>query len=183
MYKDMMEDSLLDYIGIDPAYYFIGIAGLMLIFIIIMIVQQVKIKKLNRRLNVFMSGKDTVSLEQEFQNHFDEMNGLKDVLVNHTNAIKGVTSKMKECYSKMGIVKYDAFREMGGNMSFALCLLNEKNDGMLLNSMHSREGCYTYIKEIVNGESYIELSAEEQEALDNALNVADYSLKEKKISK
>ena len=174
MVNDIMQDSLLQYIGIDPAYYFIGIGALMLIFIIILIVQQVKIGKLKKRLKVFMSGKDSISLEQEFQNHFEEMEGLKDVMVNHAKGMKSINSKMKECYSKMGIVKYDAFREMGGNMSFALCLLNDKNNGMLLNSMHSREGCYTYIKEIVNGESYIELSEEEQEALNHALEEGKY---------
>ena len=54
--------------------------------------------------------------------------------------------------------KYDAFHEMGGDLSFALTMLDENNTGWILNAMHSREGCYTYIKEVIKGESYIELS-------------------------
>ena len=83
----------------------------------------------------------------------------------------------REAYSKIGIVKYDAFNEMGGKLSFALCLLNERNDGFLMNSMHNREGCYMYIKEIIDGKSYIELSEEEQEALTNAVNTRNYMIK------
>ena len=63
------------------------------------------------------------------------------------------------------MVKYDAFQEMGGKLSFSLCLLNEKDDGFIINAMHSREGCYTYIKEIIAGKCVIILSEEEKEAL------------------
>ena len=80
----------------------------------------------------------------------------------------GVTNQMKITFQKVGLVKYDAFQEMGGKLSFSLCLLNEKEDGFLINAMHSREGCYTYIKEIIAGNCVIILSEEEKEALDMA---------------
>ena len=67
------------------------------------------------------------------------------------------------------MVKYDAFHEMGGKLSFSLALLNKENDGFIINAMHSREGCYTYIKEIIQGNSVIVLSDEEKEALDAAM--------------
>ena len=87
-----------------------------------------------------------------------------------------INDMLKDTYSKLAIVKYDAFKEMGGKLSFAFALLNEKNDGLIFNSMHNREGCYTYIKEIVNGESYILLSDEEKEVLEQAKNVRNYML-------
>ena len=58
---------------------------------------------------------------------------------------------------------------MGGKLSYALCMLNEKNDGYIINAVHSREGCYSYIKEIIDGNSVIGLSEEEEQALDEAL--------------
>ena len=60
--------------------------------------------------------------------------------------------------------------EMGGKLSFALAMLDKDNNGFVLNAIHSREGCYTYIKEIVKGESYIVLGEEEKEALRQAVN-------------
>ncbi len=65
----------------------------------------------------------------------------------------------------MGLVKYDAFSQMGGQLSFCLALLNEKNNGFIINSVHSAEGCYSYTKEIKNGQSDISLGKEEEEAL------------------
>ena len=76
---------------------------------------------------------------------------------------------MKFTFQKVGLVKYDAFNEMGGKLSFSLALLNETNDGFIINAMHSREGCYTYIKEIMDGNSIIVLAEEEKEALDMAI--------------
>ena len=75
---------------------------------------------------------------------------------------------LKITFQKVGLVKYDAFHEMGGKLSFSLALLNETNDGFVLNAVHSRDGCYTYVKEIIGGNSIIILADEEQEALDMA---------------
>ena len=67
---------------------------------------------------------------------------------------------------------------MGGNLSFVLTMLNDQNSGWLLNAMHSREGCYTYIKEIVNGKSYVELGEEEKESLERAIFQEVYDIKD-----
>ena len=65
---------------------------------------------------------------------------------------------------------YDAFKEMGGNLSFALCLLDDNNNGFILNTMHGRESSYTYIKEIENGTAYSTLGEEEKQALQKAIS-------------
>lgn len=85
---------------------------------------------------------------------------------------------MQKTYQKVGIVRYDAFNEMGGNLSFVLTMLNDQNSGWLLNAMHSREGCYTYIKEIINGKSYVELGEEEKESLERAIFQEVYDIKD-----
>ena len=83
--------------------------------------------------------------------------------------IKDIQKRLEYCYQKMGMVKYDAFSQMGGQLSFCLCLLNEKDDGFILNSVQSSDGCYTYTKEVKKGECAITLGAEEKEALDKAI--------------
>ena len=65
---------------------------------------------------------------------------------------------------------------MGGKLSFALSMLDKENTGFVINAMHSREGCYTYIKEIIKGESYIQLGEEEKEAVDKAVNSDNYMI-------
>jgi hypothetical protein len=102
-----------------------------------------------------------------------------DKLKADTKILGEELSKVKEnlliTYQKVGVVKYDAFKEMGGKLSFVLALLDKSNNGILLNSVHSsREGCYTYLKEIIKGESFLELSEEERNALNQALNSSNY---------
>ena len=62
---------------------------------------------------------------------------------------------------------------MAGKLSFVIALLNEDNSGFVFNSMHSREGCFNYAKEIIKGESYIPLSDEEKEAIEKAKTVEE----------
>ena len=69
---------------------------------------------------------------------------------------------------------------MGGKLSFALAMLDNNNNGWIINAMHSREGCYTYVKEIVKGESYVELAEEEAEALDRAIFHDAYNMETEK---
>ena len=70
-------------------------------------------------------------------------------------------------------MKYDAFSQMGGQLSFSLALLDENDNGFILNSVHSTEGCYTYTKEIKHGECSIELGDEEKKALNIAIGEDD----------
>jgi hypothetical protein len=95
----------------------------------------------------------------------EQVDELLDANAANEKNIKIIFDKMKFTFQKVGLVKYDAFHEMGGKLSFSLALLNEKNDGFVINAVHSREGCYTYIKEIVGGNSIIVLAEEEKEAL------------------
>mgnify|MGYP003430956960 FL=1 len=84
-------------------------------------------------------------------------------------ALNAIKDNLKITYQKTGLVKYDAFREMSGALSYSLALLDKENNGVLISSMYSREGCYTYAKEIIKGESKINLSEEETEALKQAV--------------
>ena len=83
--------------------------------------------------------------------------------------IREIKENLKITYQKTGLVKYDAFREMSGALSYSLALLDKENNGILISSMYSREGCYTYAKDIVKGECKINLSDEEAEALKQAV--------------
>ena len=66
---------------------------------------------------------------------------------------------------------YDAFDNMAGELSYSLALLNADNSGFVITSMHSKQGCYSYAKEIIKGESYLALSKEEKAAIGKALTV------------
>lgn len=154
--------------GIDSDYIIIALAILLVITIIVLIVDTIQIILLKKRYKIFMSGKNARNLEKTLIERLDQVDGLLKANAANEKNIKKLFSNMKFTFQKIGLVKYDAFNEMGGKLSFSLALLNETDDGFVMNAVHSREGCYTYIKEIVGGNSIIVLAEEEQEALNMA---------------
>ena len=155
-------------LGFDSDYIIIGLAALVLIMFIIMIINMVQIGNLKKRYNVFMKGKNAKSLEDTLIKRLNEVDKLIEANAANEKNIEKIFSNMKSTFQKFGLVKYNAFHEMGGKLSFSLALLNETDDGFIMNAVHSREGCYIYIKEIVDGNSIIVLADEEQEALNMA---------------
>ena len=155
---------LSDLFGFDSDYIIIGLAAVVVILLVLYFVNMVQMNKLKKRYNIFMSGKNAKTLEDTLIKRLDQVDTL--IAANSTNEknIDKLFSNMKFTFQKIGLVKYDAFHEMGGKLSFSLALLNETDDGFVMNAVHSREGCYTYIKEIVGGNSIIVLADEEQEA-------------------
>ena len=155
--------------GIDIGYILAGIAGMLLILLITLIVLIVKYTKIKKRYDKFMSGKNAASLEDDMHSVFEDMKLLKNNVEKNRKDIRVLYKNMEKTFQKLGIVKYDAFNQMGGQLSFSLALLDENNDGFIINSVHSSEGCYSYTKEIQGGASKISLGAEEQKALDIAM--------------
>ena len=131
----------------------------------------VQTSKMKKKYKKFMSGKNAKSLEETLVKKLNQIDSLVEANAANEKNIKNVVNNMKFTFQKVGLVKYDAFNEMGGKLSFSLALLNASNDGFVLNAVHSREGCYTYIKEIIDGNSIIVLAEEEQEALNMAMEV------------
>ena len=157
-----MTSPLMEYLGIaglDIAWLFIGIFVVLLILLILIIVKYDK----------FMKGKDGKSLEKDIIALFEDNKFIKSESEKNRKDIRNILKKLEFCYQKAGLVKYDAYNQMGGNLSFCLCMLNERNSGFILNSVHSSDGCYTYTKEIKNGECEIALGEEERKALNMAI--------------
>ena len=165
------------YLGFDSDYIILGLAGFCIILFILVIVNMVQTSKMKKKYKKFMSGKNAKSLEEILVKRLNQIDSLVDANATNEKNIKKVVNNMKFTFQKVGLVKYDAFNEMGGKLSFSLALLNASNDGFVLNAVHSREGCYTYIKEIIDGNSIIVLAEEEQEALNMAMEAEKPSTK------
>ena len=155
--------------------------ALVLILFVIEVVQGVQLSKMKKTWLKFMRGKGAASLETEISDLFKDNQYFSQAIEQNKQDVTEIRKKLRSAYQKVGIVKYDAFNQMGGQLSYALAMLNEKDCGFVLNSVHSAEGCYSYIKSIHNKESDIELGIEEAEALHKALeNDREREAKERK---
>ena len=169
-----MESKILAKLGIDPAFIFLFMLILIVVLFVLYVNVSLKYDRLKNSYASFMRGKDGKNLEESILTKFSELDGMAKIIKQNRADVKEMYRRTEHCIQKCGIVKYDAFNEMGGKLSFALALLDSDNTGWIMNAMHSREGCYTYVKEILKGESYVELSEEEAEALDRAIYSEDY---------
>ena len=165
-----MESSIFDAIGIDPGIILIFVLGVLLIVLVYMIKISMKMSRFIKKYKMFMRGLDGASLERAFAARFNQMDLLEENSRNHMEEIRKIKEVQNITLNKVAIVKYDAFKEMGGKLSFALAMLDKENNGFVMNAIHSSNGCYTYVKEIVKGESYVVLGEEEKEALRQAVN-------------
>lgn len=159
-----------DSLGFDPGVILIILMLLMVFVLLYMITLSMKMARFQKKYKIFMRGKDAESLEKAFEDKFIEVDKLEEISKNQQLELVHIRDHLSRTCNKIGIVKYDAFPDVGGKLSFALAMLDSSNSGFVLNTIHSREGCYTYIKEIVKGESYIVLGEEEKEALRRAVS-------------
>ena len=148
----------------------------LIIICVILIIAVVRLNKKLGRLTAkyerFMRGKNAENLDEAIAENFAKVEHLSLTHQQSMLKMEETMQSINSTYQKTGIVKYNAFKEMGGNLSFALALLDNNNSGFIITSMHGRESCYTYIKEVLNGQCYTALGDEEQEALAKAMDTA-----------
>lgn len=140
------------------------------ILFILLIVTMVKLGKMKKNYNSFLSGKDGKSLEEVMLKKFNLLSLLDESVKDIYAHLEQIDKNLLLTYQKIGLVKYDAFKEIGGQMSFVLVLLTKENNGIIMNCMHSNsDGCYTYVKRVERGTVKVTLSKEEEIAFKQAL--------------
>lgn len=164
-----MENSILNQFPVDPAYIILCMLLLIIVLLVLVIISLEKVGKLNRKYNYFMQGRDTESLEDLILDQIDQIRALKAEDRSNKDAMRNLNRNSRASFQKMGVVKYNAFKGMGGNLSSVIAMLDYTNSGFILNCVHSREGCYIYVKQVDMGQTDIVLGNEEQEALEQAM--------------
>lgn len=171
-----MNNSFLSTMGlgnIDIGIVLVVFAALLLIMLVMIIVNICSISKMKKKYSKFMQGKNAKSLENEIIGLFEDNKFIKTSIDKNKKDIRVLYKKMETAFQKVGIIKYDAFNHMGGKLSFSLALLDENNNGFILNSVHSTDACYSYTKQIENGKCKISLGKEEEQALNMAIGITE----------
>ena len=154
-------------------YLMIALVALVVILIVVVVLIYVKYKKVWRAYDYFMRGKDAESLEATIMQLGDDVRALEQEDNENKEAIRLLNKMQRASYQKFGVIHYNSFKGMGGNLSFAAALLDYTNSGFIINSVQSREGCYVYLKTVDCGKTEFLLGTEEQQALEMALGYTD----------
>lgn len=145
--------------------------SIMIILLIGFVIILLRFSKLNRRYNAFMkklgNGKN---LQEDLESYMSRVNEVEKQNKTTAKQIKNLNNDLTKCIQKVGIIRYSAFKDTGSDLSFALALLDENNDGVVLNGIYSREMSNIYAKSVEKGKSTYTLSQEEREAIQKAMN-------------
>ena len=158
----------------------IFITGSMLILFILYIINIIKLSKMKKNYKEFMQklGNGT-SIEEILDKHIEKIN--KTITKNEEleKFCINLDAEMKNCIQKIGIYRYNAYQDTGSDLSFTLALLEEKNDGVVLNGIYSRDMSNIYAKPVENGKSSYKITEEESEAIKRAINSSEIIIKDK----
>lgn len=162
-------ENILEFMRTD--LFLIILAVSVLVIFILYIINVIKLSKIRKSYNEFMNkvgnGKD---LEEILENHIDKINKTISKNDEIEKYVEKIDNDIKQCVQKVGLYRYNAYKDTGSDLSFTLALLNEKNDGVVLNGIYSREMSNIYAKPIQAGESTYKITNEESEAIKRAIN-------------
>ena len=148
-------------------------AGLALIALIFVIVLAVKFKRLRANQTAVMGDekRDLVAHAARLETGFSDLRDwVEDSLAGSEQRMSTAEQRIDGCIAYAAMVRYDAYNELSGAQSSSLALLDTHRTGVVLTSIVHRDQARIYLKQMQNGESEIELSPEEQQAVERALN-------------
>lgn len=161
--------GILEFLKIDN--YLLILSAIIIILLIGFLAVLISNIKLNNRYKKFMNklgnGKD---LEEDLENFMYKVDRVERQNAEITNFCKNLDEDLSKCIQKIGIVRYSAFKDTGSDLSFAVALLDEKNNGIVFNGIYSREMSNIYAKPVEKGNSKYTLSNEEVEAIRKAVD-------------
>ena len=146
------------------AFIILGLGVVNFVFFMLIIVLFIKNSKLKKRYNEFMRGSE-IDIEALLRESIEKSTSVEESHKYIKDSIDRMQVQLNECVQKVGIVRYAAIAGTGADLSFAVAFLDDKDNGVVLNGIYTRDGSYTYAKEIRAGKSKHTLSDEENEAI------------------
>lgn len=161
-------EVILDFLKTDT-FLFISLGSIILL-LILYISNILQLRKIRKEYLKFMeklgNGNNIDEMLRAYIYEVEKVANKNEEIVSYC---KELDNHIAKCTQKMGMVRYNAFRDTGSDLSFALALLNENNDGVVLNGIYARDMSNIYAKPIEKGQSKYTLSEEEKEALIKAI--------------
>ena len=139
-----------------------------ILLVITALIEFIWIIRTEKRLKRFFVGKKAKDLEDTITILEEDIAKLRKAKENTEKEITEINTKLKKSIRGLEIIRFNPFPDQGSNQSFAISMLNEENDGLVLSSLYSRERMSVFAKPIKSGKSEYELTTEEKEALEKA---------------
>ena len=162
--------EIIDFLRTDNFLLMLSImVGILTIGFISILYSNIKLKnKYNKFMKKIGNGKN---IEEDLENYMYRVERVERQNAEIISYCKNLDDEVAKCIQKVGMVRYSAFKDTGSDLSFAVAMLDEKNDGVVFNGIYSREMSNIYAKPVKNGGSEYTLSEEEKEAIRRAIEM------------
>ena len=141
-----------------------------IVLLIWSIISNIRIRNIHNKDKIFMEKLgDGKNIKEDLDNYMRRVSSSEEEIRKLSLYYKELDEKTKNCIQNVGIFRYNAYKDTGSDLSFAVCLLDEKNNGVVFNGIYSRDMSNIYAKPIENGLSKYKVTPEEQEAINRAM--------------
>ena len=162
-------EAMIDFLRSD--IFLIIMASFNIIILFCFIITIIKFSNINKKYKTFIKKLGNgQNIEEDLRKYIDTVEHVQKQSEEIKKYCNNLSSDIEKCIQKIGIVRYSAFKDTGSDLSFALAMLDEKNNGIVLNGIYSREMSNIYAKPVEDGKSQYVISTEEQQAIDKAIN-------------
>lgn len=162
-------ERIFSFISLNSVALNIGfIIGFLLLFILY-IHNRYKVKKLTSRYKTLVANDSGLNIEEILLNNQRDIAELREDIKQIEKQISSLEVKQSFSVQKIGFIRYDAFSDIGNELSYSIALMDSYHSGFVITSLFGRDNSVSYAKPLKNGDSRIPLSAEEQIAIDRAL--------------
>ena len=163
-------ESIMEFMRTDN--FLLIMATSILIMLILYIANLIKLVRIKKEYNKFLTKLGNgQNIEEQIKSYMEKVLEVKNKNMEIEQYCKELDKTLSGCLQKVGIVRYNAFKDTGSDLSFALAILNEENTGVVLNGIYSREISNIYAKTVEKGKSNYTLSEEEKESIQKAINI------------
>ena len=143
---------------------------LLLIFSIVNRITTARTLKRYRDINKILSTGNSDNIKDTLTNYVQEVKFIKNSLNSVSMKCEDISHQITGSMQKVGFVRYNAFDDIGSDLSFSIALLDGKSDGFVMSNIYARDESNVYAKPIKSGQSTYQLSVEEKEAVENAMS-------------
>ena len=168
-------DQLRELVEIYNIEIILGLLVAFLVLLTLYLITEIRISKLKKRYNKLVQGVDGINIEDLLIKNGEEIDGLRDDVRELNKELDSTNTKLTFAIQKVGFIRYNAFADMGSELSFSIVFLDNFLNGFVLTSIYGREQSTCYAKPIKNGKSIYPLSAEEMQAIDRAIKGEKYA--------
>ena len=165
----MTDKMVIDFI-VNNMSYLIGALGVLMIIMYLLVINlYYNLNYMKKRYKKMMTGVDGANIERMMIGCIDSIKAINNENEKLWAETKEIKDLLQRAVTRMAIVRFRAFEDMGGDLSYAVAMLDSNNNGVIMSSIFAREDSRSYAKPIVNGQSTYALTKEEEEALQQAL--------------